>query len=508
MTPAPSARSGRSRRTDGPARRHDSRARRPGRAPASTWRRWPTRVGTGARSDRPRVPRDRRPGHAPVERPAATAPRTATTTSSVAGPPADRRPDALRRPRTSRPGRARPAEAARARHRHRRTATRSARSTPRSTSPTRSSRPGRPWSSARSSWPSAGSPRSRSPATGCSPSRPCPTSTGDRFVDAAAYTETNAAFHDYLFTLTGNEHLLQAYQALGVKGHMEEVLRTATWCDPRCAQDHLDIVDAIEARRPPGRPHADRRPRRAVEGDHAAGDGRRGAPRAGRGSSPRAGSPARSSWSPGRPRASASAPPAGSPPRAALVVLADRAETRQASWPTSWPAQRRGRPSPVVADLETWEGAEAVVERGDLERSAGSTCRSTPSAARSGPSPSTIPAERDPGRDQPLADARRCGPAARSRRAWSSAAQAPSSTSRRSRPAASTGSRTPRRRAGSTRSPRRWPSSWRRTASGSSPPPRRHRRPAAPDPRGARTAGATRSRSGTRPSSTRRSSPR
>ena len=70
---------------------------------------------------------------------------------------------------------------------------------------------------------------------------------GDRFVDAAAYTETNAAFHDYLFTLTGNEHLLQAYQALGVKGRMEEVLRTATWCEPRCAQDHLDLVDAIEA---------------------------------------------------------------------------------------------------------------------------------------------------------------------------------------------------------------------------------------------------------------------
>ena len=35
---------------------------------------------------------------------------------------------------------------------------------------------------------------------------------GDHFVDAAAYTETNAAFHDYLFTLTGNEHLLQAYR--------------------------------------------------------------------------------------------------------------------------------------------------------------------------------------------------------------------------------------------------------------------------------------------------------
>ncbi|MGY1663148.1 benzoate 1,2-dioxygenase electron transfer component BenC [Geodermatophilus sp. SYSU D00705] len=70
---------------------------------------------------------------------------------------------------------------------------------------------------------------------------------GDSFVDAAAYTEANAAFHDHLFGLTGNEHLLQAYQALGVKGHMEKVLRRATWCHPRCTQDHLDIVDAVEA---------------------------------------------------------------------------------------------------------------------------------------------------------------------------------------------------------------------------------------------------------------------
>jgi benzoate/toluate 1,2-dioxygenase reductase subunit len=70
---------------------------------------------------------------------------------------------------------------------------------------------------------------------------------GDRFVDAAQYTETNAAFHDYLFTLTGNQHLLQAYQALGVKGRMTEALSNATWCHPLCAQDHVDIVDAFEA---------------------------------------------------------------------------------------------------------------------------------------------------------------------------------------------------------------------------------------------------------------------
>ncbi|ANY25058.1 benzoate 1,2-dioxygenase electron transfer component BenC [Gordonia terrae] len=70
---------------------------------------------------------------------------------------------------------------------------------------------------------------------------------GDRFVDSAEYTETNAAFHDYLFTLTGNDHLLEAYKALGVKGRMSEVLRNATWCHPRCAQDHLDIVTAFES---------------------------------------------------------------------------------------------------------------------------------------------------------------------------------------------------------------------------------------------------------------------
>lgn len=69
----------------------------------------------------------------------------------------------------------------------------------------------------------------------------------DHFVDAVQYTETNAAFHDYLFTLTGNDHLLQAYQALGVKGRMGEVLRNATWCHPLCAQDHLDIVSAFES---------------------------------------------------------------------------------------------------------------------------------------------------------------------------------------------------------------------------------------------------------------------
>ncbi|GAB89504.1 benzoate 1,2-dioxygenase electron transfer component BenC [Gordonia rhizosphera] len=101
---------------------------------------------------------------------------------------------------------------------------------------------------------------------------------GDRFVDAAEYTETNANFHDYLFTLTGNSHLLEAYSALGVKGRMSEVLRNATWCHPLCAQDHIDIVAAFEsgdrdAARALITAHADRSKqtmRRAMEDEMAA----------------------------------------------------------------------------------------------------------------------------------------------------------------------------------------------------------------------------------------------
>ncbi|MCA0155970.1 1,6-dihydroxycyclohexa-2,4-diene-1-carboxylate dehydrogenase [Tsukamurella sp. M9C] len=84
---------------------------------------------------------------------------------------------------------------------------------------------------------------------------------GDRLTDAAGYTEANAAFHDYLFTLTGNEHLLAAYQRLGVRSHMDTTLRSATWIHPRCAQDHLDIVEAIAA--------GDREAARTLVADHA-----------------------------------------------------------------------------------------------------------------------------------------------------------------------------------------------------------------------------------------------
>ncbi|GAB2872971.1 benzoate 1,2-dioxygenase electron transfer component BenC [Nocardioides pacificus] len=181
---------------------------------------------------------------------------------------------------------------------------------------------------------------------------------GDRFTDAAAYTETNAAFHDYLFTLTGNEHLLQAYQALGVKGHMEEVLRHATWCHPRCAQDHLEIVDAVEL--------ADRQRARTLIVEHAERS---------KTTMRRAMDDARirqlpAFFSPGRFEGRVvlvTGAAQGIGERTArrisaeggTVVLADRAELVRDLADELGSAARPALA--VVADLETWEGSELVV---------------------------------------------------------------------------------------------------------------------------------------------------
>ncbi|RRO20693.1 1,6-dihydroxycyclohexa-2,4-diene-1-carboxylate dehydrogenase [Saccharopolyspora rhizosphaerae] len=177
---------------------------------------------------------------------------------------------------------------------------------------------------------------------------------GDRFVDAAAYTEANAAFHDYLFTLTGNEHLLQAYRALGVKGHMETTLRNATWCDPRCTQDHLDIVTAFEA--------GDRTAARQLIAEHAERSKdttRRAMADAEESKRPRFTTPGRfdgkvvivtgSAQGIGEQTARRIAAEGGD------LVLADRSELVEGL------AEELGA-SPVVADLESWEGAQSVVD--------------------------------------------------------------------------------------------------------------------------------------------------
>ncbi len=182
---------------------------------------------------------------------------------------------------------------------------------------------------------------------------------GDRFVDAAAYTETNAAFHDYLFTLTGNEHLLRAYQALGVKGHMEEALRSATWCHPRCAQDHLDIVEAFrdgdrERARILISEHAERSKETTRRAMHDLAAGRR----------PRFVTPGRFAGQvvlvTGAGQGIGERTARRISAEGGTLVLADRAELVRDL------AGELGQPGaealPVVADLETWEGAKSVVD--------------------------------------------------------------------------------------------------------------------------------------------------
>ncbi|MFD2093529.1 benzoate 1,2-dioxygenase electron transfer component BenC [Blastococcus deserti] len=182
---------------------------------------------------------------------------------------------------------------------------------------------------------------------------------GDRLVDAASYTETNAAFHDYLFTLTGNEHLLRAYQALGVKGHMEESLRAATWIHPRCTQDHLDIVTAFSA--------GDRERARVLIAEHAERSKqttRRAMRDVAEGRRPRFVTPGRFAGQvvlvTGAGQGIGECTARRISAEGGALVLADRAAlVRDLAAELDHPGAEA---IPVVADLETWEGASAVVE--------------------------------------------------------------------------------------------------------------------------------------------------
>lgn len=67
----------------------------------------------------------------------------------------------------------------------------------------------------------------------------------DHFLDAAKFSETNAAFHDFLFRCTGNDHLLDAYERLEVTQLTNRVLRDAQWVDEHVSTDHIKIVEAF-----------------------------------------------------------------------------------------------------------------------------------------------------------------------------------------------------------------------------------------------------------------------
>src|SRR5574340_734380 len=67
----------------------------------------------------------------------------------------------------------------------------------------------------------------------------------DRFIDAAKFSETNAAVHVFLFRSTGNDHLLEAYERLEVTQLTNRVLRDAQWVDEHVPEDHVKIVEAF-----------------------------------------------------------------------------------------------------------------------------------------------------------------------------------------------------------------------------------------------------------------------
>ncbi|MGB9034121.1 MAG: benzoate 1,2-dioxygenase electron transfer component BenC [Paeniglutamicibacter sp.] len=69
---------------------------------------------------------------------------------------------------------------------------------------------------------------------------------GEKFVSSEEFTITNEAFHQFLFSCVGNEHLLQAYNRLEVPATMAKVLRKEHWIDGAVDADHLQIVAAFE----------------------------------------------------------------------------------------------------------------------------------------------------------------------------------------------------------------------------------------------------------------------
>ncbi len=71
---------------------------------------------------------------------------------------------------------------------------------------------------------------------------------GEKLTDVAGYVEADNAYHEFLFKRSGNDAMLQAYRNLDVASVMGRELRDAFFMHSEIADEHHQIINALEAR--------------------------------------------------------------------------------------------------------------------------------------------------------------------------------------------------------------------------------------------------------------------
>ncbi|MDO5669984.1 MAG: benzoate 1,2-dioxygenase electron transfer component BenC [Corynebacterium sp.] len=71
---------------------------------------------------------------------------------------------------------------------------------------------------------------------------------GEKLTDVAGYVEANNAYHEFLFQRSGNDAMLQAYRTLDVPKVMGRELEDAGFMHADIADEHVQIIDALEAK--------------------------------------------------------------------------------------------------------------------------------------------------------------------------------------------------------------------------------------------------------------------
>ena len=71
---------------------------------------------------------------------------------------------------------------------------------------------------------------------------------GEKVTDLAGYIAANDAYHEFLFERSGNDAMLQAYRNLEVPKAMDRKLENEGFMHVDIAQEHHDIIDALEAK--------------------------------------------------------------------------------------------------------------------------------------------------------------------------------------------------------------------------------------------------------------------